>query len=73
MTINNSTNLEQFIKDLQGLNSEYFLWLKGSGQLEVGKGYSPPNVLVWNEKLNAYSPAMVTMDTTLGVLIEPKE
>lgn len=71
--INNNTNLETFIKELQSLNSDYFLWLKGNGQLEVGKGYTPPSVFVWNEKENIYSPAMVRLDPTLGVLIEPKE
>jgi hypothetical protein len=74
MTINNTvvTDLEQFIKELQSVNSEYFLWLKASGQLEVGKGYSPPNVFVLNHN-GTFSPAKVRMDCTLGVLIEPKE
>jgi hypothetical protein len=72
MTINNSTNLEQFIRELQVLNSDYFVWAKAYGHLEVGKGYSPPNVFVANCD-GTFSPATVRLDPTLGVLIEPKE
>lgn len=66
------TNLESFTKELQAINSDYYIWLKGSGQGLVGGEYCPPSVYVLTSNGN-YSPAKVRLDYTLGILIEPKE
>jgi hypothetical protein len=70
--INNTTDLESFTKELQAINSEYFIWLRGSGQGIVGNNYCPPPVYVLTSN-GKYSPAKVRLDHTLGILIEPKE
>ena len=68
MSINNTIQLDSFIKELQQINSDYFIWAKAHGRLAVGSGYEPPKVYIENED-GTVSSAAIKFDPEVGVII----
>jgi hypothetical protein len=64
----NSISLDSFIKELQQINYDYFVWAKANGRLEVGSGFEPPNVLM-DDGNGTLVPAKIQFDPEVGVII----